>query len=267
MRAPPRKSHWNEQARQWSRIASPLRPHRDDIVNLKRALADCAGLHLLLGVTPEYSGLFDRVVAVDNCEAMIGALWPGDTPGKDAIRADWMHLPLKESSCAAAIGDGSLNFFSCPAQYEHFFHQVQRVLGPGGRFALRVFSRPTLGETCGAVCDDALNGNIGTFHAFKWRLAMAIAAEAGDSNVRVGEIRRVFMELLPDREQLAAASGWSVEDIGTIDAYRDATASYSFPMLSEVRASFPQYFREIELMYGSYELAQCCPMFVLEARK
>ena len=267
MRASPRKSHWDEQARQWSRIASPLRPHGDDICNLRRALSNTTGLHLLLGVTPEYSSLFDRVLAVDNSAAMIGALWPGDSPGRDAVLGDWMHLPLKEGSCAASIGDGSLNFFSCPSEYGLLFNQVRRVLAPGGRLALRVFARPAEWETCAAVCADAMRARIGSFHAFKWRLAMAMAAEAGGSNVRVAEIRLVFMRLLPDREQLAAASGWNAEDIGTIDAYKDATASYSFPLLSEVRASFAQYFREIDLMYGSYELSERCPMFVLEARK
>ena len=267
MSTSPRKSHWDDQARQWSRIASPLRPHGDDIDNLRRALANTAGLYLLLGVTPEYSRLFDRVVAIDNCAAMIGALWPGSLRGKDAVQADWLHLPLREGSCDACIGDGSLNFFSCPSQYGLFFHQVQRVLRPGGRFALRVFVRPAAGETCAAVCEHALRAGIGSFHAFKWRLAMAIAAESGDSNVRVAHIREVFVSLLPDREQLAAASGWSVDDIGTIDAYRDAAASYSFPTLSQLRDSVPACFKEIDLRYGTYELSERCPILVLELGK
>jgi SAM-dependent methyltransferase len=195
---------------------------------------------------------------------MIGALWPRNSGGKIAIQADWLHLPLREGSCDACIGDGSLNFFDCPSRYGVFFDQVQRVLRPGGRFALRVFVRPDAGESCAAVCAQAMQAGIGSFHAFKWRLAMAIAAEAGDSNVRVAEIRIVFTKLLPDREKLAAASGWSLEQIATIDAYKDAVASYSFPTLSELRGSVPAGFKEIDLKYGSYELAERCPMLVLE---
>ena len=267
MRTLPRKSHWDEHARQWSRIASPLRPHADDIDNLRRTLSNTAGRHLLLGVTPEYASMFDRVVAVDNSEAMIGALWPGNARGKYAIQADWLQLPVRESSCDACIGDGSLNFFACPSQYGVFYRQIQRVLRPGGRAALRIFSRPDAGETRTAVYEDAMRSAIGSFHAFKWRLAMAIAAEAGDSNVRVADIRRMFMELFPDREQLATASGWHLEDIATIDAYRDAVASYSFPTLSEVRDSLPTGLTEIGLMYGNYELSERCPMLVVERSK
>ena len=262
-----KRSHWDDHARQWSRIASPLRPHADDEGNVRRALGNSGGLHLLLGVTPEYARMFDRVVAVDRSAAMIGALWQGDVSGKDAIQADWMHLPLRERSFDACIGDGCLNFFSCPSQYGLFFHQVQRVLRSGGRFALRIFIRPDAGETCAAVCEHAMRAGIGSFHAFKWRLAMAIAAESGDSNVRVADIRDVFMTLLPEREQLAAASGWSAEAIATIDAYRDSVESYSFPTLAEVRGALPLTLAEVDLAYGSYELSECCPMFVLEARK
>ena len=178
-----KRSHWDDHARQWSRIASPLRPHADDEGNVRRALGNSGGLHLLLGVTPEYARMFDRVVAVDRSAAMIGALWQGDVSGKDAIQADWMHLPLRERSFDACIGDGCLNFFSCPSQYGLFFHQVQRVLRSGGRFALRIFIRPDAGETCAAVCEHAMRAGIGSFHAFKWRLAMAIAAESCDSNL------------------------------------------------------------------------------------
>lgn len=264
MRAAPRKSHWDDHARQWSRIASPLRPHADDIDNLRRALPNTADRYLLLGVTPEYSTMFEHIVAIDNSAAMIGALWPQNSRGNIVIQADWLHLPLREGSCDACMGDGSLIFFPCPSQYGLFFDQVRRVLRPSGRFALRVFVRPDAGETCEAVCAQALRAGISSFHAFKWRLAMAIAAESNDSNVRVGEIRKVFMRLFPDREQLAAASGWNVEQIATIDAYKESAASYSFPMLSELRGSVPAGFKEIKLKYGSYELAERCPMLVLE---
>ncbi|MFH1604888.1 MAG: methyltransferase domain-containing protein [Pseudomonadota bacterium] len=267
MSASPRASHWDDHAAQWNLLASPLRPHEDDVGNLRQALPNIGGLHFLLGVTPEYGKLIDRIIAIDHNAPMIRAVWLREVRGKSAVQADWLHLPFGDDSCDACIGDGSLNVFSYPSQYGLLFEQVRRVLRPGGQLALRVFVRPDAGETCETVCARAMRAASGNFHAFKWRLAMAIAAESGDSNVRVAEIRQVFMRLLPDRERLAAASGWPLEQIATIDAYKDAAASYSFPTLAQVRGSLPPEFEEIDLLYGSYELAQCCPMFVLRAQK
>lgn len=223
-------------------------------------------MRLLLGVTPEYASLFDHVVAIDHSAAMIGALWPRHLSGKDAVQADWLRLPIRDGCCDACIGDGSLNLLAYPAQYGLFFDQLLRVLKPGGKMVLRVFVRPDIGESCESVRTCAMSGRIGNFHAFKWRLAMAIAAESGDCNVGVAEVHRVFSDLFPDRSDLAARSGWCAAQIETIDAYRNAAAAYSFPKLTEVRGSFPQNLKEIDLMYGSYELAERCPMFVLQAR-
>ena len=266
MRAAPRESHWDDHAGQWSLLASPLRPHGDDEANLRRALGRADGLHLLLGVTPEYARLVDRVVAIDHNAAMIRALWTDDLPGKLALQGDWLNLPLREANFDACIGDGCLNLLACPLQYERLFVQLRRVLRPGGRLALRVFARPDAGETCASVCERALGAEIGNFHAFKFRLAMAIAAETGDSNVAVAAIYQVFTRLVPDRSELAARTGWSAAQIATIDAYRDAPAWYSFPTLAEVRASFPHDLSEIEVLHGAYELSERCPLFVLEAR-
>ena len=54
-------------------------------------------------------------------------------------------------------------------------------------------------------------GEIRSFHAFKWRLAMAIVAEAADPNIRVETIRDVFIREFPDRAMLAETTGWRAE--------------------------------------------------------
>jgi ubiquinone/menaquinone biosynthesis C-methylase UbiE len=265
MRASPGTSHWDDHAAQWNLLASPLRPHADDLASVRRALTG-GGRALLLGVTPEYAGLFERVVAIDHNAPMIRAMWARESHGDTAVQGDWLQLPLREASFDACIGDGCLNLLACPWQYERLFGQLRRVLRPGGRLALRVFARPDAGETCDKVYEHALGAEIGNFHAFKLRLAMALAAESGNSNVDVAAIHQVFTRLVPDRSELAARSGWSAAQIATIDAYRNAAASYSFPTLAEVRASFRRDLNEIEVLHGGYELAERCPLFVLEAR-
>ena len=254
---------WRDQARQWSRIGSPLRPHGDDVSNVRHALENAAGLHLLLGVTPEYAKLADGIIAVEQNEAMIAALWPQQ--GRNAIRGDWLHLPVRRNACAAVIGDGTLNNLRHPSEYTRLFEEMRRVLAPRGRLVLRTFLRPeSADETCQVVRERTNNAEIGSFHAFKWRMAMAMAGEAGDANVPIARIHETFESLFPDRRRLAATTGWAAEQIDTIDVYRGSGVSYSFPTLSEMRRAFAGYFREAILVHGTYELARRCPVIALE---
>lgn len=264
MVTPARASHWNAGYR--SRIASPLTPHADDVNNVGAALAGCNGLQLLLGVTPEYAGLSEHMLAVDYKPAMIFDSWVRRFPGRDAVQANWLQLPFRRHSFVAAIGDGCLNALAHPVQYGPMFDELLRVLNADGRLALRTFVMPNPAETCEAVCAQAMDARIGSFHAFKWRLAMAMAAQSGDANVRCADILACFNRLLPRRDRLAAATGWSSAAIETIDAYLNTQVQISFPRLSDVRLSLSSAFREIDVMYGRYELAECCPILVLQAR-
>ena len=95
---------------------------------------------------------------------------------------------------------------------------------------------------------------------------MAVAAETGSPDIRVADTYAAFNRLLPDRRQLAAATGWPPDDIATIEFYRDSAARYSYPTLSQLRLTFPERLREIGLEMGSYELAECCPTLIMEFR-
>lgn len=71
-------AHWQTFAARWSRLGPPLRPGPEDVEHFRRALGDTPGECLLLGVTPELSGLSARLTALDNSADMIRALWPQD---------------------------------------------------------------------------------------------------------------------------------------------------------------------------------------------
>jgi len=107
-------------------------------------------------------------------------------------------------------------------------------------------------------------GRIGSLHALKWRIAMAV--QPGDRNVRVVDILAGFDELVADRAALAARTGWSPAVIAAIDVYRDSELTYSFPTLAEVRDALGDVLVERACHVPGYELGDRCPTLVLERR-
>ena len=167
------ESLWQKQARQWARIGSPLRPCAEDVENFQTALGTNLGRYLLLGVTPELAQLSPSLTAIDNNEAMIEALWQDKS---SALHGDWLELPFPKNAFDAVIGDGCLTLLTYPLQYERLFSQLNHVLSPKGKVAIRLFVSPEESESPEFVCHEALSGNIKSFHAFKWRLSMALAS-------------------------------------------------------------------------------------------
>jgi SAM-dependent methyltransferase len=261
------KNIWDDLARRWNKLTPPLRPCDQDLDFMKQSLQSVVGQCLLLGVTPELCCLSDKLVAIDNNESMIRAVWQGNHNGQRVIKGDWLQLPFEENTFDAVIGDGSLTLLEYPLSYELLFKQVKKVLKKGGKLLLRIFATPDKGETCSAVCREALEGKIRNIHVFKWRLAMALVSESGNPNVKVRDIYIAFNRFFPDKEHLAKQTSWDPQNIADFEDYRDSSSIYSFPRLSDVRLKYQQHFREIGLRNGTYELAQRCPVLTLEASK
>jgi SAM-dependent methyltransferase len=216
-------NYWQGFAQRWNRLGSPLRPCTEDVANFRSAMGDASGRSLLLGVTPELAELAPDLTAIDNSPAMIGALWNNR---HEAILGDWLAMPFAANSFDTIIGDGCLVLLAQPQQHERFFEQLARAVAPGGRILLRVFVSPELPETREQVCRDASAGKMKGVHAFKWRLSMSIASESSDYTLSVAETSATFDRLIPDRRQLAAATGWRDDEIETIDFYRGSDARY-----------------------------------------
>ena len=256
-------AHWQTFAARWNRLGSPLRPCPEDVEHFRRALGETPGDCLLLGVTPELAGLSAHLTALDNSADMIRALCPQD---RYALLGDWLDMPFEDASFDHVIGDGCPVLLDHPLQHERLFAEAARVLKPRGRLVMRVFVGAEQPESPEQVCSLALAEDIRGFHAFKWRLSMAIAAQSRDYTFGIADTLHTFERLLPDRARLAAITGWRMQDIATIDFYRDSSARYSYPPLSALRCIVPLALREVEVRYGSYELAERCPILVWERR-
>jgi hypothetical protein len=250
--------------RRWAALKPPLRPNTEVVGALRAATAEHNGRVLLLGVTPELAAIGETTVAIDMSAEMIAAAWPGDTPARRAVCGNWLKMPLRVREFTAVIGDGSLAFMPMDA-YTPLFEQLAGLLLPGARFAMRCYETPERCETIAELCDQVMAGHGAGFHAFKWRLAMAIVAETREPSIGVDLIHRVFERELADRAALSAASGWTLEDIAEIDQYAGQDNVFSFPTRREILAALSRHMVNARFVVsGTYELAERCPILVAE---
>jgi len=267
----PTPSHWNKHAQQWHCVKAPLRPCGEDIALIERVLAarfpDRSSLDaLLLGLTPELASNdwvpTLRLMAVDNTPAMIRGVWPGDDARRKAVCGNWLQLPLRDESMDLALIDGGLPAIDFPGAHRQLAAQLRRVLKSGGLFLARIFARPDRSESVDDVLGALQARKIGNFHVFKWRLAMALQGENATTGVRVQDVWRTCRKDVGDHARLAALTGWPVDEIRTIDAYRDSPARYHFPSVSEMIGALDVGLACLEQLRATYELAERCPTLV-----
>ena len=244
----------------WAGLGAPLRPP-PQVVEAMRPLL--AGRHALqLGVTPEIALLPASGVAVDYNAAMIRDAWPGDRQTHRAVLGNWLALRLDDESVDAAFGDASLSVLQWPDECVRVLEQVARVLRPGGIMVLRCFAGPHQPERVEDVAAAALAGAAGNFNAFKLRFNMA-SFQASKSEANTGRrIHRLFERHFPDRARLAAAAGWTLAEIGGIDAYAESPAVHSYPTRAELAQVLGRRFEHYFLEASGYALAERCPLLV-----
>jgi SAM-dependent methyltransferase len=211
-------NQWSELAKNWQQYESPLRPSPEDVAIFKQEVSGYPRV-LLLGVTPELQSLC--TLAVDNNPDAIQI----HGPVEKSLLADWRQMPLPDASFDVIFGDGSLNVLN--DGYRALFKEVKRVLRPGGKLILRVFTRPELPITFNR---DGLK-----FHAFKLGVSLALA----NPFVSVKDIQKTVKPL------------W---DHPTMAFNRNSDAVYYFPKLSEL-----PYFTSMKRP-TTYQMAEHCPI-------
>lgn len=267
-------SPWRRHARQWSHVGSPLRPCEEDSELYWRAVSDHVGglaapRALILGVTPELAQLpwpsAGHLTAIDRSPDMIARVWPADDlpcPG-EAQCAHWHETGLPDASIDVILGDGALSALPSGKAYAGVIAELHRVLRPGGRFALRSFCRPDEQEPIDRVFASLEAGAIGSMHALKWRIAMALQPSL-DDGMMVSAIRDCFNDHLPDRAAAAERFGWPIEEVDTIDAYTDSKMTLTFPTLGEITEAVAGRFAVRHVAHPSYELGERCPVIGFE---
>lgn len=272
------RSPWSSHARQWSRVGPPLRPSLEDVAVARLALDGWRGATgrddptlLLMGVTPELcslpTGERSRLIAIDRSADMIHSVWPGRLrPLDEVLCADWRRLPIENESVDVILSDGCLSTLPYPSGYANVCAEILRVLRDRGRCVARCFVQSEKPELLDAVLADLAGGRVGGFHAFKWRLVMALQPDA-ETGVVLSDVWDALHEAESDLDALSLRCGWLVEEVRTIEAYRGVEARYSFPDLDALCGLFSDVgFSVLEVSRPSYELGDRCPTVVLAPR-
>lgn len=268
---------WAVLAEQWSRLGPPLRPCLEDMHRLQQAWLDSLQEGpprrrldvLLLGVTPEiaafrWSDDF-HLTALDASGMMIRAVWPGDAPGRRAVLGDWLAMPFPDASFDLVLCDCGLVAVAEIHRFAKLGLELRRVLRPGGRVAMRHFSRPARPGSTAEIFQAVESGTVRDFNELKLRLLMSLHADRVEEGVGLGETWECFERLFPDRAALAAKLGCPSPVVGTIDAYRGRETRYTFPTVAEVAAAFGGFSLRLGPA-GTYAFAECCPVFSLTPR-
>lgn len=262
-------------ARQWSRLGSPLRPTDADIEFTRTAVVDWArakertdATMLVMGVTPELctlaTSVTGRLIAVDKSAEMIRSCWTTGDPERVVVRADWQRMPISAAAIDIAFGDGSFTPLAYPSGYRICLAELRRVLRPTGRFVCRCFVQPPVPETADDVLAALDRRAVGSIHALKWRLAMALQTEL-ESGVAVRDVLRTLEAEWPRLDRLAQHLGWAEEEVRTIETYRNASTLYTFPTLAEYVAVFAAAGLSVaDILTPDYELGDRCPTLVMD---
>jgi hypothetical protein len=205
------------------------------------------------------------LTALDRSPEMISCVWPGDAPGRQAVCGDWKELLLELGPFDVALGDCSLTSQSWPEGWRRVLFGVRRALAPDGLFLIRIRTALEPQESAGEVFASLQRGEIGSFHAFKLRLAMSLQ-RTPEEGVRLSEIWQCWSRTLEDAPELCRRAGFSEDSIATIDLYRGSGASLSFPTMQQLGQLLDEQFAIAETAFGGGELGERHPRLRLRPR-
>ncbi len=224
---------------------------------------------LLCGTTPELATMPwpvpVRLLAVDKSAQMLRVVWPGDVPGeRAAVVGDWFDMPVPAHSRDVVMIDGGFVFFDHPDGQRALATALWRALRPGGLLVLRLFAQPPGRESLAEVLRLAGAGRIGSFHAFKWRVAMALQSESR-SGVKQADVWAACREARLNEASLPQP-GWSARAVNTIRFYRDQETRLYFPTIAECLGLLGEAFEDINVTLPGYELGERCPIITARPR-
>ena len=257
-------------------MGSPLLPVTEDIQFVEATAARWRKQHgrdvraLLLGVTPKLAemnwpaGSF--LTAADSSGPMASALWPFTRATHDRclVLADWRSLPFRSAGADVVVGDGSLNCLRYDSLRE-FARSIARLLSSDGLFIIRCYIQPDRRESPDDLVEQIYSDGPETFHQFKFRLLMALQANAIEG-IAVRHVYDYWASHTSDASRPLSGPGWNQVAFHLMALYRGVDTVHTFPTRDELREILDQFFVEVDISIPSYYLGERCPTIVLKSR-
>lgn len=276
---------WRQMIASIKSMSSPMRPEAAEVALIEatvaahqRQLQDAPGQALLLGVTEEIVTMDwpgeVMLDAVDRSEAMIGAFWKGDVPGRRRLRqANWWEMDDRFGPYRYAIGDGVFNLQSYPDNYQAFAARLHSVMEPGGLGFFRVFSQPgglndDVASSATGVIERYRSGELSEFQQLRFNLAIALqqSTREGIALNIPGVVRQLEQLGLGRREQETLPDFDSVAKPMLAFDEPHSLRMYH-PTREEFEAAVEPWFELTDTGFGKHPLAGLCPTYTLRARE
>ncbi len=241
----------------WDKLKAPARPTQSVINDFKSLVPE--GPILILGVTPEIANAYTDVLAIDRDPKMLENVWPGDTDTKKAVNDNWETF-MTDRDFNGVIGDVAFTMLADKQRITNLSKKAFDMLKPGGTVAHRLFHKPEKPITRDYLIDMLTKPATVNFAAFKWMMFMCYAEEK-TSNFKLTNILTLFNEICPVREFAASDTGWSMNDINTIDLYKHSEWEVIVMSKKEWLETVPKDAINVKFTYQTdYDLAELCPI-------
>jgi hypothetical protein len=246
-----------QHSKNWDKLTAPARPSPSVVNQYKELIPD--GNVLLLGVTPEIANSYQVVTAIDSDEKMIKNVWPGDSLTKRVFHANWETFVTHERF-NGIIGDVALTLLADKKKITSFNQKCFDMLLPNGVVAQRIFHKPNDVLDRNQLIDMLSKPATINFNAFKWLMFMTYSNET-HQKISFSKVRKFFNEIAPDRQQVSENTGWTIEQINTIDFYENTTAEVIVLSKKEWLETVPKGAKNVHFYYQEdYDLAELCPI-------
>lgn len=198
------------------------------------------------------------VTAIDASPSIVASVWqPHPVLPSRAVCAPWQDTPFEDGEFDLVAGDGSLNSLAALDDYPRVLAETARILAPRQCFVMRCFVRPEIIESPDDVLARARDGAFPTTAAFRFRFCLALAA--GDGGVALSDLYAAFSRLVPDRDDLARATGWPRADIDRVDVDAASKVRFTFPTQAQFAEVCAPHFRIERMARGTYTQSEQCP--------
>jgi SAM-dependent methyltransferase len=199
---------------------------------------------------------------------MASALWPynGAANNPRLVLSDWRFLPFRNAGADIVVGDGCINCLRYPDSFRAFARSTSRLLSSDGLLVIRCYIQPDRKESPEEVIAQIDSDGPETIHQFKFRLLMALQANAIEG-IAVRRVYDYWARHLPDGSRPVSHPGWSQAAFELISLYRGVDTVHTFPTREELGEILNEFFIEVDISIPPYHLGERCPTIVLKSRE